>query len=583
MDQKLNLVFSMYNNPGVYALLLGSGVSQSAGIPTGWDIKQDLIDQIGAISDEELPEDTGYDELLEALAKTQAERNSILRQYFEPSEEEQEQSIKMPTRAHEAIARLAKAGYIRVILTTNFDRLMEIALEHEGIIPDVISSDDMLEGATPLRHSPITIIKLHGDYRDVRTLNTAEELQIYGENKNSLLNTIFDEYGLIVCGWSATWDTALRDAISRTQTRRYSTYWVEPYDLSHEGEALVKHRDATVISAPADEFFVDLQDKVEALEKLNREHPLSVAVAVERVKKLVSHDEMSIELEDFVREQSESAHVNFDTIEIPTRQLEDLNAVEDINVQYFARTEIALNILAMVCMYGKNHHAKIISDIIARWTVPFGNNEFEPRNIPSLFLLYVGTIAALHRENWLLLKSVLIEPKIRNQHRPSEKEPVLTEVNKTYLYYYGRDSGFKHKREDPYSVQIRDTIYPVFRKYIPDERDFQETFDLCEMLIALFTIDVNGKLLPHNAIMRSYILSDEAAKHLKEFWINGGKMGKEWGLLQIVFNGNLDRLLNVLETYHQKSQQYKLHSSDTFPDYKQIYTDAGPDFRPETW
>jgi len=37
------LTFSVRNNPGVYALLIGSGVSRGAEIPTGWDIIQDLI------------------------------------------------------------------------------------------------------------------------------------------------------------------------------------------------------------------------------------------------------------------------------------------------------------------------------------------------------------------------------------------------------------------------------------------------------------------------------------------------------------------------------------------------------------
>jgi len=34
----LQLAFAIYNAPGVYALLLGSGVSRSAGIMTGWEI-----------------------------------------------------------------------------------------------------------------------------------------------------------------------------------------------------------------------------------------------------------------------------------------------------------------------------------------------------------------------------------------------------------------------------------------------------------------------------------------------------------------------------------------------------------------
>ena len=42
-DILLKLAFSVQQNSGVYALLIGSGVSRSAGIPTGWEITLDLI------------------------------------------------------------------------------------------------------------------------------------------------------------------------------------------------------------------------------------------------------------------------------------------------------------------------------------------------------------------------------------------------------------------------------------------------------------------------------------------------------------------------------------------------------------
>lgn len=41
-----SLSFSIQSNKGVYALLLGSGISWSSGIPTGWDIQIDLINRL---------------------------------------------------------------------------------------------------------------------------------------------------------------------------------------------------------------------------------------------------------------------------------------------------------------------------------------------------------------------------------------------------------------------------------------------------------------------------------------------------------------------------------------------------------
>jgi hypothetical protein len=37
-DVNTQLAFSVYEGKGVFALLLGSGLSRAAGIPTGWEI-----------------------------------------------------------------------------------------------------------------------------------------------------------------------------------------------------------------------------------------------------------------------------------------------------------------------------------------------------------------------------------------------------------------------------------------------------------------------------------------------------------------------------------------------------------------
>lgn len=51
-----------------------------------------------------------------------------------------------------------------VIVTTNFDRLMERALEAEGVAPTVITTPEAIEGASPMAHCDCTLVKLHGDY-----------------------------------------------------------------------------------------------------------------------------------------------------------------------------------------------------------------------------------------------------------------------------------------------------------------------------------------------------------------------------------------------------------------------------------
>jgi hypothetical protein len=249
-DQLVGLAVTMNAAPGRFALLLGSGVSAASGIPTGWDVVVDIARRVAAALGTESPPDDpigwyveqfgespDYSGLLERVAPTPAQRRDLLSGYFVPNEEERERGEKAPTRAHRAIARLVARGSIRVVVTTNFDRLLEQALQAEGIEPTVVATASAASGTTPLAHSRCTIVKVHGDYLDPDIRNTVGELESYDPALDALLDRVFDDYGLVVCGWSATWDRALRAAIERTPTRRYGTYWSVHGELSPRGRA----------------------------------------------------------------------------------------------------------------------------------------------------------------------------------------------------------------------------------------------------------------------------------------------------------------------------------------------------------
>lgn len=168
------LAFSIQANPGVYALLLGSGVSRAAKIPTGWEITLDLVRKLANLHGETADPDperwyrdkfgkeADYSDLLDDLAKAPSERQQLLRAYLEPNDQEREDGEKQPTAAHRAIAALTARGFVKVIVTTNFDRLMERALEEAGVVPTVLSSPDQAKGALPLIHTKCCILKVHG-------------------------------------------------------------------------------------------------------------------------------------------------------------------------------------------------------------------------------------------------------------------------------------------------------------------------------------------------------------------------------------------------------------------------------------
>lgn len=314
LDPITSAAFAIHNAKGVYALLLGSGISRAAQVPTGWEVTLDLIRRLAALEDESErcepdPEAwftakfgvaPDYSNLLEQLAISPSERTAALERYFEGGGTD-EDPIHQPTRAHIAIAKLVKRGYIRVIVTTNFDRLMERALEAEGVSPAVLSTPDDVVGALPLAHATCTLFKIHGDYRDARLRNTVAELSSYDVQTMTLLDRVLDDYGLIVSGWSATWDIALRSAIKRTANRRFTTYWTYVGRLTEEAKDLIRLRSAQKVQVhSADDFFANLNEKIEALEEFDAPHPLSIEIAVRSVKKYVAEDRFRVQLHDLV-------------------------------------------------------------------------------------------------------------------------------------------------------------------------------------------------------------------------------------------------------------------------------------------
>ena len=307
-----SLAFAMRAQPKLYALLLGSGVSKAAGIPTGWEVVLDLVGKLAAMQSEEAPDpgawyrakygsDPDYSELIKAVAPTQAQRQQILREYWEADPADPPDAAKRPTLAHTAIANLVKGGFVKIIVTTNFDRLVENALRDAGVEPVVLSSPDGIAGMTPLDHTDCCVIKLHGDYLDERILNTTDELSKYPKVVNDVLDRILQDYGLVVCGWSGAWDIALANAIRRAESRRYTTYWAAHGPLGDEAKRMIKARDAQVMRIEsADSFFGDLSSLVQALEDHAVPHPLSLTAAVAQCKQFLAQDQYRIRLADHI-------------------------------------------------------------------------------------------------------------------------------------------------------------------------------------------------------------------------------------------------------------------------------------------
>lgn len=499
-----SLAFSIQANKGVYALLLGSGISRAARIPTGWEITLELVRKIAALEGADCEPDPAtwfqttrgkspdYSELLNALAKTASERQQLLRSYWEPTEQEREEGAKLPTKAHRAIADLVKLGYIKVILTTNFDRLLETALHDVGIQPAVLSTADHIEGALPLIHTSCTIVKIHGDYLDTRILNTTDELAAYPEPFNKLLDRIFDEFGLIVAGWSADWDEALRSAMTRAPYRRFSTYWATRGDPSEKAASLIGRKGATVVKiADADSFFVSVSERVKALEEFSLPHPLSVDVAVSTLKKYLSEPRFRIALDDLVSgeitrlwEASDGTKFSVTASDLTGESLEHrLHAYEAAAVTTMRMAFVAGQWAEgpQVTPWGKG-----LAKLSMR-RADGGNQIFLAlQRYPATLLLYAFGLGAVLAERWDSLHAMFSGVVVR-EHREDKRVVELVPV--WALFEFGGD-GMKilpgREREyTPLNNRIASQMWNLVGKAFQSEPAFNLAFDWFEVLAAL--------------------------------------------------------------------------------------------------
>jgi hypothetical protein len=171
------------NSPGQYCLLLGSGISK----PNGWDITITLLRRLAKASGENIEDrklvdwfrnkfkkEPSYSCMFELINGTETENTSIIKNLLPKYDDANSFPLSI-----QYIAKLVIDGYVKIIITTNFDQnienLISLFSHNKEII--VIKNRRDLEGLKPIFHcnEPI-IIKLNGDINDIRTKHTTADL-----------------------------------------------------------------------------------------------------------------------------------------------------------------------------------------------------------------------------------------------------------------------------------------------------------------------------------------------------------------------------------------------------------------------
>jgi len=505
-----SIAFSLHSNKGVYALLLGSGISRNSGIPTGWDVVIDLIRKLAVVNKEDCGKDPvswfvkkyneepDYSTILSKIVNTPSERLNLLKSYFEATEEEKEQGLKRPTIAHRSIAKLAKKGIIKVVITTNFDRLLEVALHEEGIEPIVIRHPDDIEGALPLVHSQFTLIKMNGDYLDCRFLNTKTELENYPEKLKSYLLRIVNEYGIISCGWSGKWDIALRNILKQAENFRFCSYWTYIKCCEEELQEIASYRKGKTLEiVGADNLFSEILEKVDALENVNDTHPLNKDIAVTRLKKYIAKDEGKILLHDLLVSEQENAY-------------KSIFSITDFSISSYSQLLQRLNyyehsidmILALVIngVYWCNpKHEQYFINLLSRLSEPpkisgsFNDTARNCHYYPALLLFYAMGIIAIKTNKFSLLNKLFRIKISEHNSEHSAKLNFLDKVNSCLIDNDIFNKTIEQNYKTPISTYVNQKLQPLLSHIIYSKADFNDVFKIFEYLLSLNYLNIVGE------------------------------------------------------------------------------------------
>lgn len=424
----------MHANPGVYALLLGAGISMSSGVLSAWEVKNELCKKLaicqgaGEVKDgvawyeEQFGEVPSYSKAFETLSTSGVERVGLLKHYFEANDEDLSLGHKTPTEAHKAIARLVHRGFVRVIITTNFDRLLETALRELGVEPVVISTDQDATSKPPFVHNRCTIFKIHGDYLDPTLRNTTDELSSYSAPLGRRLLQVLNEYGIVVSGWSGESDLALCEALLSPESQQYASfYWcTRKTELPSHAENIVRYRGGyPVLSTSADEFFRTVADNVEGLEQMTEQRSWDISLARARARQYINDPARQSLYIDSVLQESRRVAGDMDAIF--SKGEENSGLAPLALLEYIEnRTLLLRTLLATGCFY-------LQGDISGTWKrsieilLPRHNGYIQqsgPSLYPALLSFYTIGVSSRLRNLDLVTKEILSDTFWQFYNRP---------------------------------------------------------------------------------------------------------------------------------------------------------------------
>ncbi len=328
-----------------------------------------------------------------------------------------------------------------------------------------------------------------GTTKDARILNTDFELSQYSPEFTTLLDRIFDDHGLIVCGWSGAWDVALFDSIMGNPSRRYSMYWAARGPLGDAAQRIVKHRAGQIVSiVDADDFFAKLRDHVQTLAQTHRENPRNVDLLVSTAKRFAADRDHRIDLHDLLQAEVQRCLHNLRTstpaVDTAVAGVERLIAFQESSTEPLAR------MLGVLGRWGDGtEHESVVRGLVAVWLQADENKPViaHLRCYPAVLLLWAYGIGLTIARRWRDLYDLLSHPVNAGHGGPRRFVYVVSEwlLEGYRNNIWERFPGLQDRRtpDSDHRYDVLDGWRDSFVAVMPDFEDLHDTWEILFALI----------------------------------------------------------------------------------------------------
>jgi hypothetical protein len=343
-------------------------------------------------------------------------------------------------------------------------------------------------------------------------LNTPEELAAYEPSVDRLLDRILDEYGLITIGWSTTYDPALRHAIERATTRRFSSWWVEPGTVNDHAQRLITHRASTLVPTTGDSFLTGVAEAVETLEHLDAPSPLTPALAAATAKRALGPNGDRIRLHDLIKQELARVHA--------TPQV-TRTVFQDAGVEEYGRDVARLDAAAVPLLAAVAVAAYWGNADIDEWWLPaiqiFAERAGQqPANgstalinltrYPGSVLFHLGAVVATAARRWTLLRrleQISLDTDYQGRQWPAAISLDPARVLGGFARQSGQPTGVE-PNDDP-AGHINTLLRRVCTEHLLlSELDYDAASERAEYLLETSTYDYAANLEPSDDRANAY-------------------------------------------------------------------------------